>query len=1507
MRGLRSWRMVQTTILGRPVVAWLAGMLLLVAGSARGQGPNRSSAKFYPDSSDTAEALLRNAASHARDHQWSEAIGIYQRVIDQFGDKVARLPRDEPVADLDSGFVLYVDDRRFCHNAIAQFPPEARAIYRNRVDGIAERWFRQGAGQRDIALLRRVVDQAFCSSWGDDALELLGDLAFQDGRFGEALAMYRRLVPDRALDSSLLVHPDPTVDLAKVEAKKLICRAAAGDDVPSKAEIEAFAGRYPAAQGALAGRTGVYASIVADAFASDHLARPFQPDSRWPTFAGSLTRSKVIPGPVDVGSTQWRVELEKVFVNRQLTFGRGGMAGVAQNSPQERLLAFHPIVLGDQVIVCDGARVLAYNLNDRPGDSDGGLPRPVEPAWKHDPENGAQVPQARSMQVGIPRYTLTAVGNRIYARMGAMSAAFLANMSNRRGTSSIIALDWNTQGKKLWEQKSTSLALPDRPADRNGNNGTVSFEGTPVANTRNVYVAVTDRREQTATYVACFDADTGASRWIRYLGAASPDVNNMFGVGMPMQFGMTAPGDFNHRLLTLDGPALYYQTNLGAVVALEAETGATLWVATYPRQEPDRLGSGNGSERDLNPAVVEDSRVFVAPSDADSVLAFDAGSGRLLWKSDPIADDVKLSHLLGVAKDRLVATGNRVLLFNVKTGKLENAWPDSGPSLEGYGRGLLAGDLIYWPTLSEIQVLDQRTAQRAEPPIKLVERYHAKGGNLVAGDGYLIVAQADGLVVFCQNSRLIERYQNEIALAPDRASNYFRLARAAEAIGRDPLALEMYEQAARRAHAGETIDGKSLVGAARDHRFRMLFRLAGSARKARRWDDASAYLDSAATVARSDAERLEAQLLRADVLLDAARPREAVDICERVLNDERLRSLTVAAADGHRTIRADLFIADRLNTIVRDHGRAVYEKYDREAARLFERGKVEEDVRVLDELCRSFPVAQVVPDALVVLGSLQESARRLPEAAHTYKRLLNLAPDDSRRALAIWRMAHVYEERKLLVAARDSYLDLQARFPDVHLNGSRDQPTLAELVGVELARPTYAHLIADRPVPSTPVPLVRRWQWLAPSSQAIRVIYADGVAPSLDAGRLFVVDKTALRLVDQLTGAVRWTSELAQTPLWVGYLADKLIAATPHQIVALELGQGTVQWRYGQSPKGNVHDRPDPFAEAKEGEDPQERDKGDLAFSDFQLVRGRVFCLRGGRELISLDGDTGALDWSFSSPPGQINPNFWIGSDRTVVQVDKPNQLLVLRTDDGQPVSRTPLSESERLERPPMPADEDSVLLVSDRRTVKKFDFNHGQTVWVYQETTDLPVNGPPRLIGDSDRLLVLHDGRSLIRLDPATGSKKWSCHLGFENLSDRPTAMAYDEKRFYCVNKDVTLRQLTQVVRAVSLEDGSPVWSCPLRVRGEALWSLALTQRYVIAYPQSKSDPLERVEIENIPVIVRLRETGALVQRFVFPATIADALVKADSRGALVATARGIWGLGSKEASSALPLERVR
>jgi cellulose synthase operon protein C len=1487
------------------VAVGVAGVLALGVGARWAQAQNRPAQKFGPDLSGDADKLLILAASLAQDRQWSEALNIYQRVIDQYGDKLVLLPNDKARADASGDFGLYVDDRQFCHAAIAQLPPEAREIYRNRTDGLAGRWFQQGASRRDLGLLRRVVNQAFCSSWGDDALELLGDLAFQEGRFGEALAMYGRLVADRAGDPLVLVHPDPTVDLARVAAKKMLCRAAAGEKPPGKTDLDEFARVYPGAEGALAGRKGPYAEILAESLAADHLAPPPQLDGRWPTFAGSLSRSKIVASPIDVGSTQWRVELDKVGMTRQTSLmPRGGGMGAGVGSP-ERLLAYHPIVLGDQVIVSDGTRVLAFNLNDRPADTEGSTPRPVEPAWKHDPENGSQVPQARALPMVIPRHTLTAVGHRIYARMGTMSAGFMNGMGGMaaRGSSSIIALDWNTQGKLLWELPATKINLPNRPPDRIGMNRAVVFEGTPVADGRNVYVAVTDRRETTSTYIACLDADTGQSRWIRYLGFASPDGVNM--MGMPLQFGgITASSDFNHRLLSLEGPALYYQTNLGAVIALEAETGATLWLATYPRQEANALGS-NGSERDLNPAVVDDGRVFVAPSDADAIFAFDATTGRLLWKSEPISDDVKLSHLLGVAKGRLIATGDRVLLFDVKTGELRHAWPDSGKSQGGWGRGLLAGDFIYWPTKNEIEILDQRTALRAQPPIELGKTYHTKGGNLVAGDGYLIVAQEDGIVVFCQNSRLIERYQNEIARAPERAVNYFRVARAAEAIGRDPLALDMYREAVLKARPNETIDGLSLVGAARDHRFRLLLRLAGQARKSKRWNEASGHLDAAAAVTRSDPERLQAQLLRADVFLDAGRPGEAVDICQRLLADEQLRPLAVAADDGHRTIRADLYITDRLKAIMQAHGRGLYESYDGEAARLLSRGRQQNDIHLLDQVGRSFPVARVVPDSLAALGSLYESARRWTDAAHAYKRLLLTAPDDDWRAQAIWRLARVYEMRKLFLSARDSYLELQARYPQVTLNETGGKRTVAELVAAELARPLYAQLIADRPLPPTPVPLLRRWYWPAPAGEPLRVIGASGVAPSLDAGRLFIVENTGLRLLDPATGLPRWSADLGAPAVWAGYLADKLIAATPRQIVALELGQGSVQWRYDLARSGKSTERPDPFADAKEdGDAPPRHDSPNEVLSAFQLVKGHVYCLRGPGELIAIDGDTGAVDWSFSSPSGPINPHFLVGADRTILQVETPNQLLVLRTEDGRPTSRTALDENERLQRVPMPVDEDSVLLVTDLRTVKKFDLTHGQTVWVYQESRVLPVNGAPRVFGDSERLLVLHDGRTLIRLDAATGSKRWTCSLGSQDLSERPGAMVYDDRRFFFVNTDAIYGGPRQVVRAVSLEDGSGIWTRVLASdRDDVTWSIALTRRYVIAYPANNppsTDHVEKLPATVIPMIVRRRETGELVQRFVFPTRIADLTVKADPNGGLVATTMGFWGLGSKEASSA-------
>ncbi|WP_165243569.1 outer membrane protein assembly factor BamB family protein [Paludisphaera soli] len=1480
----------------------------LAATAARGQVPGRSASKFYPDSSEAAESLLRNAANHARTGQWSEAVAIYQRVIDQFGDKVARLPRDlaaapgrpgaaPAIAGREDDFTLYVDLRAYCQRTLAGLPAEALAAYRARRDSQAERWYAEGKERRDPTPLRRIVDEAFCTSWGDDALELLGDLAFQDGRFGEAVAMYRRLAPDDPESPLNFPHPDPSVDLPRVEAKKILARAAMGDAEEVAREVEGFAQRRGAASGALAGRKGPLADSLAQAIAADSLAPPAQNDARWPTFGGAPTRDKVLADAVDVGSLQWRATLDKITPSRG---GYPGFRGPSQGAtfPPDRLLGYHPIVLGDQVLVADGSKVLAYNLSDRPDASGEEATANIEPAWKYDAEGADAIPQARQPAWTAPRHTLTAVGRRIYARMGPSAPGFpnMPRMAMREAGggagpgSYILALDRDKPGdKKLWARRSSELVLPDRPGDQGGR--TVAFEGAPVADERSVYVAVTDRREQTATYVACYDAGDGSLRWVRYLGAAASE-NDAF-LGM-MGGGSGDPGS---RLLTLDGPSLYYQTNLGAVASLDAETGAILWVATYPRHETGRGPAG--AERDLNPAVVHDGRVFVAPSDASAIFAFDAQSGRLRWKTESIPEDVKIAHLLGVAKGRLVATGDRVLLFDVRDGRLLHAWPDAG-GREGFGRGLLAGGRIYWPTRTEIHVLDQATATLAAPPIRLAETYRTTGGNLVAGDGYLVVAQNDALVVFCQNSRLIERYRDEIAKRPDRADSHYRLARAAEAAGGLDLALASYEAAARHAKPAQTIDGAPLLDAALDHEFRLLLRLAADLRRDMKPEAALERLDAAARIARTPQDRLQARLTQADAYAETRRPAEAVGVLQRLLADEQLASLTVSSDGGRRAVRADLFVGDRLAEVVREGGRGAYAEYDRRARETFEKGRVGRDARLLAEVARAFPAAEVVPDALLALGEVLEAEARPAEAATAYKRLLALAtPDDEARARALWRLARASEAQGFLVSARDAHLRLQSRFPGVRIaegtGAAAVEGDAAELASAELAREPLAAIAADRARPSSPSPLARRWRWAAgEAAEDARPLTAAGVPPAVESGRTFLAGANALTAVDPAGGEARWTAELGARAVWVGYLADKLVAATPRRVVGLDAKTGAVRWRFGPDAEPAAAPRLDPFARepAPRAEAPEAAKAPDAPLHGFQAVGGRLLVLRGDDELLALDGDSGLIDWAFSGRGGGINPLVGVGPDRLVLQTGKPLEIVVLETETGRGVSRRPLAEGESLQRVPAALDEDHAIVVTDRRTVKNLELASGRFVWDYRESAELPINGAPRALVDAERLLVIHDGRTLIRLDPATGARRWSALLGVDDLGERPEASAMDERRFYWSSG----RQL----RALSLEDGSALWARPLAGPSSARWALALSDRAVVAYPEA-STPVDEPE-GPLPVVVRRQSDGALVQRFMLPTPIDAVALRLDPRGAVVATSHGLWALGDRRPAGAAP-----
>ena len=111
---------------------------------------------------------------------------------------------------------------------------------------------------------------------------------------------------------------------------------------------------------------------------------------------------------------------------------------------------------------------------------------------------------------------------------------------------------------------------------------------------------------------------------------------------------------------------------------------------------------------------------------------------------------------------------------------------------------------------------------------------------------------------------------------------------------------------------------------------------------------------------------------------------------------------------------------------------------------------------------------------------------------------------------------------------------------------------------------------------------------------------------------------------------------------------------------------------------------------------------------DFRIVGNRVFCLRGDQALLAFDGDSGQLDWSYAPAAGRINPQLLVGPRRVVLQVRKPNAILVLDTASGRRRAEFPQGEDDEWPRDPLPIDDDHVALVADRITVALLDTGPG-------------------------------------------------------------------------------------------------------------------------------------------------------------------------------------------------------
>jgi len=710
-------------------------------------------------------ARLEQARALTQAQSWQEAVAVLHELTSVPTNSV--VPLDEH---------RYVSLRTFCHIQIARLPAEGLAAYRRRVDPLAQQWFRQGVSEHNEKLLCRVVDELFCSSWGDDALLTLGELALERADYASARRWWEQLSPllrdptgkpmwlalsdidlaahwpeidrrwhERPTHPDWLAYPDTQLDQAEVLARLILVSLRAGQMERARLELEVFRRLHPDAEGYLGGQRTNYVAALEHLLKSIHESPPL-PDTEWSSFAGSMARSGVAP---PIGAPLAPAWLQPVSLAPAQESRKGTTSPSLDRLNQlhiretQRPLNCFPVVMRNVILYADASGIHARDLaSGKPAITGDGLLYPNDEATSQDTlswfdDDFADLTQQEFdfpglaierrqdfgslVARGVPRYTLTAIDHVLFARIG-QPITTRHESTTDLPRDRIIGLDLKREGL---------LVFRTRPRD-----GTWSFDGVPVSDGRRAFVAIRHSDLLPHAHVACFDVGTGALQWQTSIGVAE-----------------TPPGgrgdEITHNLLTLVEDRIYFNTNLGLVAALDVDDGRIVWLHRYERFSGGTVASDYVPplyyDRDLSPCVYHNGFLFVAPKDTPYILALDADTGHLIWSIDQLPDTL---HVLGVVGQNLVVSGNRLALVDMRSGRVRFVWPESQyAGIRGMGRGIICGEEIFWPTRNEIYVLNATTGQRTRAPIPLALLGDG-GANLVAGGGYLVAAGHDRLIAF---------------------------------------------------------------------------------------------------------------------------------------------------------------------------------------------------------------------------------------------------------------------------------------------------------------------------------------------------------------------------------------------------------------------------------------------------------------------------------------------------------------------------------------------------------------------------------------------------------------------------------------------------------------------------------------------------------------------------------------------------------------------------------------
>lgn len=757
-----------------PGVAFSQQPAVEVAAPAIVDGPQQGDPELADPAETTADATpartvqLETVSSRVRrqlqqldalsaEGAWADALELWEEIFAAAGN---------------SNSVIEVSPDRFislgehCHSLLAGWPPEALALYRQRIDPIARQQFVQAAANRDASALHEIVRDSFCSSYGDDGLLALGDVALERGNIAAALRHWRKISPllsdaqgrplawalegielkqhagevlkrlrNKSHAAGVLVYPDSDVPISELLLRFSLASLSAGQIPAAQAYLTLLDAIAPHATGLIAGQESNYSEflsgLIADAERSSKTIERSE-DSLTAIAIGPLVGS-LWQQPRKVyrqQAVQFELDMfgrQRVVQKPDATLPPTGAAAHWQRTAilrQGNQVVAVDLLTGEPAITRTGVLHEGTAVATRRA---GGARIIIQ--------NGRRrvISTASSSATG-PDEAVTIHGNLLYARVNPGDAQSPANDNrNIRRRSIPQPSPLRIIGRDLSRENLTVLDLPPPDAPW-------QFGGPPVVEGERLYVALTADDVRPRVGVACYSAITGRLLWETSVCSGQPTTG--FGsAGVPTQH------------LLMDAQSLYLNTHLGAIAAVEKRSGSIRWARLYDRKQAGKVAwSSNAASPSPGPTsgLLWGEQLFVAPTDAEELLAFDTATGQTLWNQDRPAGS---AQLLAVAQNTLVIGGDQLTGVSTSSGTLRYRWPDSPKSgLRGKGVGCVVGEEVFWPTRDRVFVLDVLTAEQTRPSVDI--SYLGGGGaNLTPAASLLIAAGAKSVTILGPTDR----------------------------------------------------------------------------------------------------------------------------------------------------------------------------------------------------------------------------------------------------------------------------------------------------------------------------------------------------------------------------------------------------------------------------------------------------------------------------------------------------------------------------------------------------------------------------------------------------------------------------------------------------------------------------------------------------------------------------------------------------------------------------------